>query len=92
MAPYGYDYENALARGLSAFRYTMDANYPPGRDVKKFSELNNTSASLKGLSLECYSEAEKVSFDFEKQCCASVGKTLASLAETLDWFIQNKKG
>lgn len=91
MAPYSFDYENALARGLSAFRYTMDAHFPPGRDHKKFLQLNNTSASLKGLSQECYSESHKCSFDDDKRACAGVAKTLEALAETLDQFIENEK-
>lgn len=91
MAPYSFDYENALARGLSAFRYTIDAHFPPGRDHKKFAQLDNTSASLRGLSQECYSESQKCSFDDDKQCCESVANTLSSLADTLDLFTESRK-
>lgn len=91
MAPYSYDYHNALARGLSAFRYTMDAHFPPERDPKKFLQLNNTSASLKSLALECHLESEKCSFDGDRQACAGVAKTLGALSDTLDQFIANKK-
>lgn len=86
MAPYAYDYQKALMKSLSAFRYSMDACYPPSED-KDFVHLSGTIRGLRLLGDDCANEVEKQSFQDDKENCENVATVICALAQTLEGLV-----
>lgn len=90
MAPYVYDYEKALMKSLSAFRYSMDAHYPPS-EHKDFAHLSGTIRGLRLLEEDCANEVKKQSFQDDKENCENVATTICALAQTLEGLVDQYK-